>query len=571
MHRLQMIFEHPLTRRGEVRYTPHVTETVDQPAQRVDGVLAAQQLTKRFGGVTAVADVSLTIQPGEAVGVIGPNGAGKSSLLKMLAGVYRPDEGTVHLDGIRIDALAAHHVPRRGIALAHQIPRPFPTLTVRQNLAVAAGARHSWRPERHQHEHLSTVLSRCQLAGKADRPAASLPLLDRKRLELARAVASDPAVLLLDEVAAGLVGEELDQVIELVQGLHRDGLSVVLVEHVEGVVRSVVSRVMVLEWGHVIAEGTPAQIEADPKVQEVYLGTSAPASSPTTPTPETPSTGTTTDATPSANPVSGGTACAAGAGLTGRLARPAPGTAAPALELTGIVAGYGDLIAVRDVTLEVGQGEVVAVLGANGAGKSTLAAVASGLITPASGTVRLDGQDVTARSAHDRARAGIAHCPEGRKIFAELTVHENLTLSAPLRLDKREMLSRLEAIHAIFPVLAERAGQQAGTFSGGQQQMLAVGRALMSRPRLLICDEISLGLAPVAIDVLYDALRAVNAAGVAILLIEQSVHRSAALADRAYVLERGRVSYDGDPSALTEQQTLREAYFGLASSPVPSG
>ena len=515
-------------------------------ATRSGELLTAQSLTKRFGGVTAVSDVSLRVEPGEAVGVIGPNGAGKSTLLKMLAGVYRPDEGTVQLGGTRLDTLAAHHVPRRGVALAHQIPRPFPTLTVRQNLIVAAGAQHSWRPTRDQHDHIATVLQRCQLDGKADPPAATLPLLDRKRLELARAVASDPAVLLLDEVAAGLVGAELDQVIQLVQGLHHDGLSVVLVEHVEGVVRSVVSRVVVLEWGHVIAEGTPAQIEANPKVQEVYLGTHGAAAANT------------------ADPDASGRGDDS---LTARLARPAPATTAPALELRGIVAGYGDLIAVRDVTLQVGHGEVVAVLGANGAGKSTLAAVASGLIRPAAGTVSLDGDDVTAHSAHDRARAGIAHCPEGRKIFAELTVRENLTLAAPLRLSGREVASRLEAIHSIFPVLAERALQAAGTFSGGQQQMLAIGRALMSRPRLLICDEISLGLAPVAIDVLYDALRAVNAAGVAILLIEQSVHRSATFADRAYVLERGRVSYQGDPAALTDDRTLREAYFGLASTP----
>ncbi len=543
-----------------MRYTLHVTHAA--PAQDRSGIgLVADQLTKRFGGVTAVSEVSLQVRPGEAVGVIGPNGAGKSSLLKMLAGVYRPDAGTVHLDGTRIDTLRAHHVPRRGVALAHQIPRPFPSLTVRQNLVVAAGASHSWLPQRHQHANIDAVLDRCQLSGKAARVAATLPLLDRKRLELARAVASNPSVLLLDEVAAGLVGDELEQVIELVRGLHTEGLSVVLVEHVEGVVRSLVSRVIVLEWGHIIAEGTPAQIEVDPRVQEVYLGTGQPAA-------------TVATATTPARPLAAGVP--ERPSLLQRLARPTgtgspDSTAPPALELTGIVAGYGDLIAVRDVSLSVRQGEVVAVLGANGAGKSTLAAVASGLVSPAAGTIRLDGTDVTARSAHDRARAGIAHCPEGRKIFAQLTVRENLTLAAPLRLAQREVGDRLEAVHAIFPVLAERAAQQAGTFSGGQQQMLAIGRALMSRPRVLICDEISLGLAPVAIDVLYEALRAVNAAGVAILLVEQSVHRSAALADRAYVLERGRVSYDGNPAALTDEQTLRDAYFGAPSalSPAP--
>ncbi len=524
-----------------------------------DAALDARNLTKRFGGVTAVSEVSLQVAPGEAVGVIGPNGAGKSTLLKMLAGVYRPDAGSVHLAGTRIDGLRAHHVPRHGIALAHQIPRPFPTLTVRQNLVVAAGARHSWLPKRHQHARIDAVLERCQLTAKAERPASTLPLLDRKRLELARAVASEPSVLLLDEVAAGLVGDELEQVIELVRGLHADGLSVVLVEHVEGVVRSLVSRVIVLEWGHVIAEGTPAQIEVDPRVQEVYLGTGHAATDP----PLWPSA----LADP---PGTGDGAPTAPARVLDRLARPAPGDAAAALELSGIVAGYGDLIAVREVSLVVGRGEVVAVLGANGAGKSTLAAVASGLVRPAAGTVRLDGEDITARSAHNRARAGIAHVPEGRKIFAELTVSENLTLSVPLRLSQHEILSRLQAVHQVFPVLAERAGQQAGTFSGGQQQMLAIGRALMSRPRVLICDEISLGLAPVAIDALYDALRAVNAAGVCVLLIEQSVHRSAALADRAYVLERGRVSYQGDPVALTDEKTLRDAYFGASSTPTPT-
>jgi ABC-type branched-subunit amino acid transport system ATPase component len=178
------------------------------------------------------------------------------------------------------------------------------------------------------------------------------------------------------------------------------------------------------------------------------------------------------------------------------------------------------------------------------------------------GRVEALGIDVTKRPAHERARLGIILCPEGRRVFAELTVEQNLTLGAPLRLSRRELGARLARAHQTFPVLAERADQPAGTLSGGQQQMLAIARALMAEPTLLVCDEISLGLAPVAVDALYAALGAINERGVSILLIEQNVHRCLETADRAYVLSRGRIAYAGAPAALLDDARLDEAYFG---------
>jgi branched-chain amino acid transport system ATP-binding protein len=490
--------------------------------------LVLEGVTKRFGGVTAADEIDLHVAAGEILAIIGPNGAGKSTVLKLIAGVLKPTAGAIRLGDLRLDELAQHRVARAGVALAHQVPQPFASLTVRENVRVAAMGRGRARNVS-EAEHVDGVLELCGLASRAGRRAGSLTLLDLKRLELARALATDPQVIMLDEVAAGLVGRELEEVIELVRRIHSTGRTVLLVEHVEGVVRSLVERVVVLEWGRTIAEGTPAEIGADPRVREVYLGAGEHE--------------TTMRRTPSS----------------------ARGTGTPLLELDGVSAGYGDVRALRDVSLTVGEGEIVAILGANGAGKSTLADVAGGSLRPLRGAVRIAGEDVTRLSPHERARRGLAHCPEGRHVFAELSVRENLLLAAPLTVTGAQLRARLGLVHDTFPILAERSAQAAGSLSGGQQQMLAVGRGLMMQPRLIICDEISLGLAPVAIDALYRSLLQINEAGVAVVVVEQSVHRAAAIADRVCVLERGSISYEGSPALLDDEQQLAAAYFGSSS------
>ena len=505
------------------------------------GTLVLRGLTKRFGGVTALDGLDLEVPPGSALAIIGPNGAGKSTVLKLVAGTYAPTHGSVHLGGTRLDRLPPHAVPRAGVALANQVPRPFRGLSVRDNVRLGTHVATSSRAL-----GIEEVLQVCALSGKADRLVGDLGLLDLKRLEVARSLATDPAVLLLDEIAAGLVGRELDQAVELVRGIHATGRTVVLVEHVEGVVRSLVDRVVVLDWGRVIATGTPAQVAADPTVRAVYLGT---------PDEDAPgSTGHGSARAPATTaPRADGPEGGAG---------PAPGGAEEVLALRAVSAAYGSVTALRSVDLSVARGQVVAVLGANGAGKSTLCSVASGIVRPTAGTTWLQGRDVTAVPPFRRTRAGLAHCREGRKLFAALSVRENLDLGAGLGVRSSLAAQRRERVLEVFPALRQKLGATAATLSGGQQQMVAIGRALMSQPSVLVCDEVSLGLSPVAIDSLYESLVAVNAAGTAILLVEQSVERCLAIASRAYVLDRGSVSYDGAPAPLLDPAVLDAAYFG---------
>jgi branched-chain amino acid transport system ATP-binding protein len=490
----------------------------------VDG-LQIQGLGKRFGGVTALEGVDLTVAPGEAVAVIGPNGAGKSTLLKLVSGVYRPDTGHIRFGRHSLERLPPQRITRLGVALAHQVPRPFSGLTVRDNVRVGSMAA---RPRMHEAE-LDEILALCKLEAKSARPAGSLRVLDLKRLEVARTLATRPRLLMLDEVAAGLVGRELDEAIHLIRAVQARGISVVLVEHIERVVRELVNRVLVLNWGRPIAEGRPSEIAANALVRSVYLGDG-----------EQP--------------------------VARRVSQEGSGKNADALVLNQVSAGYAGLVALRNFSLRVKPGQIVTVLGANGAGKSTLCATIMGAVPARTGSVHAMGKDITKLPVHERARLGLAYCQEGRRIFTGLTAAENLALGAPLSLGKSEMRSRMERVHAVFPVLAERAHQRAGTMSGGQQQMLAIGRALMASPSVLICDEISLGLAPVAIDALYQALTAINAQGVAVLLVEQNVRRALGVSDHAVVLSRGRVSYRGDPAGLLSDANLDAAYFGMAEA-----
>ncbi len=226
-------------------------------------------------------------------------------------------------------------------------------------------------------------------------------------------------------------------------------------------------------------------------------------------------------------------------------------------------AGYGKATALYDVSLSVGDGEIVAILGPNGAGKTTLVNSIAGVLRPTAGSVTLDGVDLLSVAPHEINAQGVALVPEGRRIFARMTVAENLDIGAYTRQARQDHDSTLAWVHEIFPRLGERRNQVAGTLSGGEQQMLAIGRALMSKPRLLLLDEPSLGLAPIIVQGIFEVLREVNEAGVSILLVEQNAVEALELAGRGYVLEEGRIVGEDSAGALLEDERLRKAYLGL--------
>ena len=234
----------------------------------------------------------------------------------------------------------------------------------------------------------------------------------------------------------------------------------------------------------------------------------------------------------------------------------------PLLGVTGLKVAYGAITALKGVDLSVGKGEIVALIGANGAGKTSTLRAVSGMLKPTGGRIHLNGVDITGHKAHTLVPRGMAHAPEGRGIFPNLTVGENLELGAYLRNDKAEIALDAEKAFKFFPVLKERRAQSAGTLSGGEQQILAISRALMSRPRLLLLDEPSLGLAPQVTQTIFRILREVNAQGVSILLVEQNAHLALGLCHWAYVLETGQLVMNGTGKELLASEEIRKAYLG---------
>jgi branched-chain amino acid transport system ATP-binding protein len=233
------------------------------------------------------------------------------------------------------------------------------------------------------------------------------------------------------------------------------------------------------------------------------------------------------------------------------------------LDLHEIHVRYGTIRALRGVSLTVAQGELVALIGSNGAGKTTVLRTISGLLRPSEGNITFEATDITRTSTDRIVGLGISHCPEGRRIFGGLSVSENLRLGAVAQGDKRAAAADLEMVFDLFPLLRERVGQAGGTLSGGEQQMLAIGRALMSRPRLLLLDEPSLGLAPLMVEKIFETISALKAQGRTILLVEQNVHHALDVADRAYVLETGRITLEGPATILRRNPKVEQSYLGV--------
>ncbi|MEO8922914.1 MAG: ATP-binding cassette domain-containing protein [Caldimonas sp.] len=476
--------------------------------------LEVRHLTRRFGGLVAVNDISFGVRPGEILGLIGPNGSGKSTVMKLIMGIVRPDAGVVALDGVEMQGWPCHRIARAGVSIVFQHSRPLPRQTVLEHIKLAL------LPDRLLHliadpsveDRARAIAERLGLAAVMHRRPGTLAFADLRRMEIAKAVARDPSVVLVDEPFAGLTSTEVADVSKLIDEFRREGRAVLLVDHNVKSVAALVDRALAMYLGERVAEGTAQEVMNDATVRQVYLGGSLE--------------------------------------VAARQASEVGGT--PLLQIESVGVQYGKAQALDNVSLRIHEREFVSVVGLNGAGKTTLFHAISGLV-PYSGRIHFDGQVLAGRSAAAIVQQGIVQCPETRELFGDLTVAENLDI-AGLRLTKAERGAQLEWLFDLFPILEARRRQNAGTLSGGEQQMLAIARCLMVKPRLLLLDEPTLGLAPLILELLSNALeRLRQTTQLTVLLAEQNVTFALPHADRVYVLEHARIVWEGDPARFAEE------------------
>jgi ABC-type branched-subunit amino acid transport system ATPase component len=487
-------------------------------------LLHLDAITRRFGAVTALHPITLRIPVGARHAIIGPNGAGKTTLISLIAGTLRPSSGQVLLAGRNISRANLDRRARWGIGRTWQHPAVYPDLSVAANLAVAANrGRPSEirRPRRRRMllaERCHRLLEDIGLAAEASTLVAHLPYGHQRLLELAMVLAPRPRLLLLDEPSAGLDADERHRLIDQLRALPRD-ITLLIVDHHLDLVWALADAVTVLDQGREIITAPPTGVRADARVRQVYLAA--------------------TTATPAMR--------SAGIAL-----------GPPVLRAQHLHTGYAGAPVLRDVSLEVAEGEVLAVLGRNGAGKTTLLNTLAGMHPHWPPTaVRVAGIPLRTGQAEQAARAGISIVPQGRRLFAGLTVAEHLRLAAATARRGPGRRWSTDDVDALLPNLVPRRHHRTTQLSGGEQQMLALARALLTNPRVLLLDEPSEGLAPALITALADALGTVAAEGVAIILAEQHRHLGMRLADRVIVLHDGVIALDHPVAALGDDQHRR--------------
>jgi len=476
--------------------------------------LEVRGLVRRFGGLVAVNNIGFDLRSGEILGLIGPNGSGKSTVMKLIMGIVRPNAGTVKLDGIAIHGWPSHRIARAGVGIVFQHSRPLHRQTVLEHIKLALlpdslfnlAANASVEPQARE------IAERVGLGAVIDRRPGTLAFADLRRMEIAKSIARDPAVVLIDEPFAGLTSAEVAQFSMLIRRLREEGRAVLLVDHNVKGVAALVDRVFAMYLGERVAEGSAEEVMRDETVRRVYLGGSLEVSA----------------------------------------RRKLDSGDAPLLAVDELSVHYGKAQALDRVSLTIREREFVSVVGLNGAGKTTLFNAISGLVSYV-GKIRFEGGSLSTYSAAKIARSGIIQCPETRELFGDLTVGENLDV-AGLHLAKSERKTQLEWLFDLFPILRARHMQAAATLSGGEQQMLAIARCLMTKPRLLLLDEPTLGLAPVILEQLSRALeRLRQTTALTVLLAEQNVTFALPHADRVYVLEHARMVWEGEPERFAAE------------------
>ncbi|MGC2319156.1 MAG: branched-chain amino acid ABC transporter ATP-binding protein/permease [Bradyrhizobium sp.] len=504
------------------------------PESLTGTVLEVEGISKNFGGIRAVSNASLQIGAGEIHALIGPNGAGKTTLFNLISGLFPTDAGTIRLNGREIQGVPSELICHRGLARSFQITNLFRGLPIYENLRLSLQAQSDmrfnlWRDiDSYADIHAETaeLVKFLGLEGIEEIEGGELSYGGQRLVDLGIALGSKPQVLLLDEPLAGLAAAERERVSSLIKSV-ASNIPVLIVEHDIDRVLGFSQAVTVMNQGEVLMTGSPDAVRADRRVQEVYTGTGIPE-------------------------------------VEHSRADEVQQEAPQILRFEGVNTFYGKSHILHDATLDVREGEIVALLGRNGAGKSTLLKTLAGLIPLASGTIEYEGSNIAGMPAPDISRMGIGYVPQGRGLFAGMTVRENLSLGRLARKTdgSNGVVWSEELILEYFPCLKERMDVAADYLSGGEQQMVAVARAMSGNVKLLLLDEPFEGLAPTVILELFkvfDLLRRHTS----IVIVEHNLDLVLALADRVFALERGAVFHRGPAAPLLTDLEYRKKILWL--------